>query len=334
MQVFHELIHHDNEMIVTNMNISPKETACSMSETALSDHQPVAAAAYQPKMLRRMILCCLCIAAIWWGVALVIRHTGILNVWTDQQDKFVLAATHFLDPYAGMSGFFSPPWAVIPLVPFELMPLSTAALLQAWIYFALLGRIAYGYHVKWVGLLAAMLSPLALDAILEINIDWIAAIGLVIPAQYSLIFLAVKPQAFPAYIFTLTRQQLIRAVIVLLLMMLVSFLIWGVDWLIDLYHEFGTRTLATSTSLSPWAWMPPLFSIGLGLVLLAYAFWKKDDVLTLLSGIFFTPYLPTYTAIIPFLFFCIRYPRAGAFISFGLWLMTLAILIPIFASRL
>jgi hypothetical protein len=227
-----------------------------------------------------------------------------------------------------MSGFFSPPWAVIPLVPFEFMPLPLAALIQALIYFSLLGWIAHRYAIRRIGLLAVMLSPFALDAIMEINIDWIAAIGLLVPPQLSPIFLAVKPQAFTGYIFTLDWKQLVRATSIMLVTLLISFLIWGVDWLVGLYVEFGTRSLALNASLSLWGFMP-IGSVLLGLALLAYAFYCHDDVLKILSGVFFTPYLPTYTAIIPFLFLCIRYPRLGFFISIGLWMITLSILGPV-----
>ena len=287
----------------------------------------------QPASLRLTLGLSLTMALVWWGVSMFIRQLDVLHVWTDQQDKFVLAASNFFDPYAGMSGFFSPPWAVIPLVPFEFMPLPLATLIQALIYFALLGWIAHRYEIRRIGLFAVMLSPLALDAVMELNIDWIAAIGLVVPPQWSLIFLAVKPQAFTGYIFTLTWRQLLRAITIMLVLVLVSFLIWGVDWLTGLYVEFGTRSLALNASLAPMGFMPPLLSIALGLALLAYAFYRQDDVLKILSGVFFTPYLPTYTAIIPFLFVCIRYPRIGFFVNFGLWLITIAILTPVIGSR-
>src|SRR5688500_17498725 len=94
-----------------------------------------------PLALRPTLAITLTMAFAWWIATMLIRQTGMLHVWTDQQDKFVLAASHFLDPYSGMSGFFPPPWAVIPLVPFEFIPLPLATLVQALIYFGLLGWI-------------------------------------------------------------------------------------------------------------------------------------------------------------------------------------------------
>jgi hypothetical protein len=287
----------------------------------------------QPASLCLTLALSLVMVFVWWIASMFMRQLDVLHVWTDQQDKFVLAASNFLDPYSGMSGFFSPPWGVLPLVPFEFMPLPLATLIQALIYFGLLSWIAHRYEIRRIGLLAAMLSPLALDAVMELNIDWIAAIGLVVPPQWSLIFLAVKPQAFTGYIFTLTWRQLMRAILIMLIMVLVSFLIWGVDWLTGLYVEFGTRSLALNASLAPMGFMPPLVSVALGLALLAYAFYRQDDVLKILSGVFFTPYLPTYTAIIPFLFVCIRFPRIGFFVCIGLWLITIAILAPVIGSH-
>ena len=284
----------------------------------------------KPLALRSTLLIALGMALVWWCAVLLIRQTAILHVWTDQIDKFSRAASYFFDPYAGMSGFFSPPWAVILLVPFEWIPLSLATLIQALIYFSLLGFIAHRFGMRLVGWLAVLLSPLALDAVLELNIDWIAAIGLVVPAQFSAIFSAVKPQAFPGYVFTLSWKQLVRATLVMLVTILLSFVIWGVDWLERLYIEFGTRSLALGASVSPWEFLPPLVSILIGVALLVFAFRRHDDVLKILAGLFFTPYLPTYTAIIPFLFLCIRFPRVGAYISAGLWLLTFMILGPVF----
>lgn len=279
----------------------------------------------QSPSLRTTLTISLLMALIWWIAVMLLRQLDVLHVWTDQQDKFTRAASNFFDPYRGMSGFFSPPWAVIPLVPFEFMPLPLATLIQALIYFGLLGWIAHRYEIRLIGLIAVMASPLALDAVLELNIDWIAAIGLVVPPVFSPIFLAVKPQSFTGYIFTLTWQQIVRATSIMLVTILVSFLIWGVDWLEGLYFEFSTRSLALNASLSLWAFMP-IVSISLGLALLAYASYRKDDVLKILSGAFFAPYLPTYTAIIPFLFLCIRYPRFGFYVNIGLWIITSTIL--------
>ena len=283
----------------------------------------------QPLALHPALAIALTMAIVWWIATLLIHQTGMLHVWTDQQDKFTRAASNFFDPYTGMSGFFSPPWAVIPLVPFEWMPLPVATLVQALLYFGLLGWIAYRYEIRLAGLLAVMLSPLALDAVLEINIDWIAAIGLIIPPEFSPIFLAVKPQTFPGYIFTFNWRQLVRATLITLVTLLISFLIWGVDWLQALWLEFGTRSLATNASLSLWSYLPVWIPLLLGLALLVYAFRRQDDVLKILAGFFFTPYLPMYTAIIPFLFLCIRYPRVGVFVTAGLWMISIWILGPV-----
>ncbi|MCI0351957.1 MAG: hypothetical protein L0Z53_21255, partial [Acidobacteriales bacterium] len=283
-----------------------------------------------PLALRPTLLMALAMAVVWWLATFIIRQTGILHVWTDQSDKFTLAATHFFDPYSGMSGFFSPPWAVLTLAPLEWLPLEMATLVQVLIYFGLLALIAHRFEIRRMGWLVLLLSPLALDAVLELNIDWIAAIGLVVPAEFSLIFLSIKPQAFPGYVFTLTWKQLVRAAGILSAVLLLSFVVWGPNWLLGLYTEFGTRSLALGASLSLWIFMPRLVSIALGLALLAFAFYRHDAVLKILAGVFFTPYLPTYSAIIPFMFLCIRFPRVGLLVCFALWLLTLAILGPLF----
>lgn len=304
-----------------------------MTNTMLTSDNASEKESYIPIIinLHLAMMTAIIMAIIWWLVTLWIRELSILNVWTDQIDKFTTASSSFFTPYQNMSGFFSPPWAVIPLAPFEWVPLPIATLIQSLIYFSLLAIIAHRYEMSRVGWLVVLSSPLALDAIIELNIDWIAAIGLVLPVQFSFIFLAVKPQAFPGYVFTLSRQQFVRAIIILLITILVSFVIWG-NWLEALINEFGTRTLALGASVSPWAFLPAPVSILIGILLLIYAFRKNDDVLKILSGVFFTPYLPTYTAIIPFLFFCVRFPRIGAYISFALWLIALFILRPTLMS--
>ncbi len=262
------------------------------------------------------------IAFLWWVIALFLRAGSSLNVWTDQQDKFTLAYSAFSDPYPRLSGFFSPPWGVVPLVPFEFPPFPLSVLIQALLYFIILWRIYRRFEGSQFGLWVALTSPFGFDAILELNIDWIASIGLLVPPTLSLPFLAVKPQAIMGYVFTLSRQALLRGIGVLMAVILVSFLFWG-EWISKLIDEFGTRSLANDISVAPMNWIPPILSIAIGIMLLIYAFRQEDNVLKILAGYFFTPYLPTYTALIPFLFLCIRYPRFMLFASAVGWGITL-----------
>lgn len=90
--------------------------------------------------------------------------------------------------------YIYPPWAVIPLIPFSLLPenLGRGAVfvlgLAAYAYFA------YRVGAKPLALGAFLASPPVLHCLLNANIDWMVLLGYVLPPQIGLFFLAIKPQ--------------------------------------------------------------------------------------------------------------------------------------------
>jgi hypothetical protein len=112
--------------------------------------------------------------------------------WTDAFRPAVWDLLSGRDPYNGE--FFNPPWTLILLAPFALLPetVGAAAMFSA-------GVFAYGYLLLRLGYrpLATALfvfSPLTLMCYINGNIDWLALLGLVMPPWIGLFFLAIKPQ--------------------------------------------------------------------------------------------------------------------------------------------
>lgn len=114
----------------------------------------------------------------------------------DWRTAFRPAAREMLssgNPYH-VEGFFNPPWTVLPMIPFALLPerVGSAAMLVLG-----LAGFAYGAHRLGASPLvlgAFLLSPPVLHSLLNGNIDWLPIVGFVLPPQIGLFFVLTKPQ--------------------------------------------------------------------------------------------------------------------------------------------
>lgn len=274
------------------------------------------------KVLRSLGIAC-GLAILFWITALIARSDGRVQVWTDQF-AFTLRPTGFFDPYGHPNfGLFNPPWATIFLIPFKYIPLEAATLIQAVLYFCILALIVHKYGGDWRAVAVALSTPFALDAVVELNIDWIVCLAVLVPPAYSFPLLAVKPQTLPGYALTLDYRTFVRALLVFFIVVLASFVVWGVDWPLRAYHIYGSRYIIWWNSVAPLRFLPWWVSGAAGVALLFVAFRRADPVLKMLAPFFFVPYLPIYTALVPVTLLTIRFPRAMGFVSLTLWILAI-----------
>lgn len=272
------------------------------------------------------------LAVTWWLVGLAARGSELpLLVWDDQKTTFVSGLHRISQPYT-VAGFVNPPWALVILAPFNLLPLAGAVLAQMMLYFALLAGVIVrfgGGHTprrRWLALFAVLLSPLALDTALEINIDWIVALGLVLPPAYSGPFLLVKPQDATGIIFSYRWRDFVRWVGVTAAVMLASFVIWG-DWVNALIANSRQYPVSWSINLAPQAIIGLPLALLAGAALLLYAFRRRDPVVAALAGLFFVPYLASYSAMVPFTLAAARWPRVMFIVTVALWVAVITVLV-------
>lgn len=99
----------------------------------------------------------------------------------------------FNNPYH-IEKFFNPPWALIPVIPFALLPVRIGnAIWSASSLFAF-GFVARKLGASWFVTLVFLVLPHTLYNLIQINLDWVVALGFLLPPQIGLFFILIKPQ--------------------------------------------------------------------------------------------------------------------------------------------
>ncbi len=275
----------------------------------------------------RALLVATGVAIVWWLLARYLG-AGEFEIWVDQRITFLRGypTEYLLRPY-DIPGYFNAPWGVLPLLPFNAVnSLDIGVLLQLVVYFCLLATVVYKAGGKLDSLLIALTSPLAIDSALELNIDWIVCVGLVVPPMWSGPFLAVKPQTAFGYVFSFTRDQWVRAIIVGLVVILISLLVWGF-WIPDLLESTRDAGVGENVNLAPMSIITPFLSIPFGLWLLYRGIRRRDIVYCVVSGVFLTPYIAGYSTLPAFALAATRWRGIALFLSVCVWLLVALLVI-------
>lgn len=119
-----------------------------------------------------------------------------LPVGSDLQGLFKPAAfalLHGHSPYT-VPYFTFPPWALVAYIPFMAIPYPFDIILFSAIGLAAFGFTAYKLGAKPLTIALLVMVPQLLWGILYGNIDWLVALGFVLPPQIGLFFVLLKPQ--------------------------------------------------------------------------------------------------------------------------------------------
>lgn len=233
-------------------------------------------------------------------ILLIVLMSNVLPPAVDWHGAFRPAALEILNgrsPY-NADGFFNPPWAAILLIPFAIFPeqIGRAALvivaLIAYVY------ISHKLGARKIVTLFLLLSPPVMHGIVNGNIDWLAALGFVMPVWLSLFFLMIKPQvglAVAIFLFISTwREGGIKKVIK-------NFTPFGVVFTLSVFI-FGPWFLSISQdiNLAGNASLWPL-SLPIGVVFLVSAIQKDEIKYSMIASPFLSPYVIFHSWIGPFL---------------------------------
>lgn len=139
-------------------------------------------------------------------------------------------------PY-NVPGYFNAPWALLPLIPFAILPEHIGRGFLAAISLAVFGFTAFKMGATRLTIPFILLSPPVLHGVLNGNIDWLATLGFIMPPQIGIFFVSIKPQIGVAV---------------------------GVFWLIEAFRVGGIREVVRV--FGP-------FSIALGMTFLLFGFW-------------------------------------------------------------
>lgn len=263
---------------------------------------------------------------LWYGVGLLLRVQGLSLPWTDQTGTFLRIRDHVAAPYA-LEAFKNPPWTVALLLPFSgIAAVSThaALLVQMFLYWLGLGLVVEKFHRgRGSGLssyLIALSSPVALDAALNLNLDWFVVYGLLVPPAYSAPLLLVKPQNALGYLLSFDRRTLTRWLVIALLLVIASFAIWG-DWPLDWLATSDVRPVGVNVNFAPLTVLSPWIAVPIGAALAVLAIRRRDAVLGILAGTCLVPYIAFYSLLLQFTLIAVRWPRVALIISLALWVI-------------
>lgn len=228
------------------------------------------------------------------------------------------AALAFLrtgNPY--VRGFMNPPWAIIPLLPFALLP---EPLGRATLTLVTLAAFAFAAHRLGAGRLATavfLLSPPVMHCTLNLNVDWLVILGFALPPRWGLFLVLVKPQVGACLaLFWLAEAwreggwrravRMFWPVTLTLALCLALYGPWPLRWL-DQPAQF------CNTSLWP-------LSLPVGLALMVAALRLHNARLAMLAGPCLSPYVVLYSWAGALLAVADSTPELAAAVA-GLWVL-------------
>jgi hypothetical protein len=236
--------------------------------------------------------------------------------WTTVFRPATLAALHGRSPYS-VPGYFYPPWAVLPLIPFALLPESVGRIYLVVVALGVFGYIAYKLGAGKVGIAALLISPLVLHEVLNGNIDWLVAAGVVLPPWIGLFLVVIKPQISVAvvgfWMFSAWKNGGLQGVIRTFAPVTVAY---GLSLII-----FGLWPITASRTLDFW-WNTSLWpiSIPIGLALFVTSIRKNDLRYAMGASPCLSPYVLFHSWVIALLAVVSSTPETIAAVV-GLWIL-------------
>lgn len=235
---------------------------------------------------------------------LLVRYAPLGVDW-----QHTFAKINWRNPWVDPS-FTNPPWAVL-LLPHLAIPLVWSNAVNLLLNMSLLGMLVIRLNGGLLGLLLLFTSPVFLDLARVNNLEWMIALGLLLPAPLGTVLLAVKPHlAMGATLIWARRHGMLVIFTPLVFVLLLSFLVWGY-WL---PRSAGLPDDAAAWNLSAWP-----VGIPVGLWLLWRAWQEDDEYLAAVATPLMMPYVAVYSVSVSLAVIAGRWPRAAAWLWFGLW---------------
>lgn len=191
--------------------------------------------------------------------------------------------------------FLNPPWAALILLPFVVLPPALGRGLVLVLTVVSIGYTAWRLHAPKLALIALLLSPTAIGALLAANLDAFAVPGIFLPAAWGLLLLMIKPQVGAGvavfYLVDSWRQKglpgVFRTFAPLALLAVLGALLFPI-WI---QRMIGKPANVWNRSIFP-------FGIPVGLAFLWLAIRTNSKYLALAAAPFLSPYLTFYTYLV------------------------------------
>lgn len=256
------------------------------------------------------VLAAASIAAVWLMYLFLPTGTDWFQIrWS------VLDMLQGRSPYTAK--VFNPPWTLVMLTPLAVLPFKLSVSLLSFLSIISLGLVSYKMSKYPLSVILIMLTPAAIRQVVDPNLEWMVALGFILPPQIGLFFILSKPQlGLPLTVFWLVEafrrggwREAVRVFAPLVIVTLLSFAVFGL-WPLNLL-----RLQDNLHNVSMWP-----TSIPFGLALLWYAVSQRQKNLAILSAPFLAPYYGFYSLHIPLLgLLSTRWELALA--CAGMWVM-------------
>jgi hypothetical protein len=186
------------------------------------------------------------------------------------------------------------PWTLVLLAPLAVLPEAVGRVMLVFCGLTSYAFIAHRLNAKPVAIVFLLLSPLVLHMLLNGNVDWLAALGFILPPQFGLFFISIKPQigiaVAPFWLVEAWRQGgwklVVKTFAPFSIVLLVSFAIFGF-WP-SYSFSYGVTDVWFNASLWP-------MSIPIGLALLVASIRKRRIEYAMAASPCLSPYALFYS---------------------------------------
>jgi hypothetical protein len=241
-------------------------------------------------------------------IALVVFLKEYYPLGVDWEETYSQIPDHWRDPYE-ITSFTSPPW-IMALLPHAWLPADWGNAINLVLNLVFIVAVIVRFGGGWPLILLVFTSPPFLDLVRTNNVDWIALLALLIPVTWGLPVLVAKPQALGGASLIWWKQSTnkIRLLAPLIVVVLLSFVIWGL-WPLEIkpVHE------------SAWNFAPWPFLIPLGIYMLYRAYRQEDVFLAAAATPFLVPYIAPYSVAGLIAFSGSKYRREAFLVYIAFW---------------
>lgn len=229
--------------------------------------------------------------AVLVNLLIIINSQNNLDVATDWLNCFKPAVMQFIsgqNPYANGACYYNAPWLLIPFIPLAFLS-DIPSTLVIWIVAVLsVVIVAQKLGASHLTIAVLLLSPALGYELFVTNLNWLIAIGLILPPQIGLFLLLSKPQlGIVVALFWLVeswRTDGIRKAIKLFTPVAIAFLVSLIIYGLWPLHAMGLQDAHWNVSMFPE-------SIGIGLLLTYHALKSRKIGFAILASPFFAPYV-------------------------------------------
>jgi hypothetical protein len=204
--------------------------------------------------------------------------------------KIYHAAAQLINPYE-VSGFLNPPWAMLLLRPFSVLPYKLAGALWITVSLCVIMYSAYLMKADKIGVLLTVFNPFMWFFITLGQLDAFVLLGFALMTSgnksikpHDFLLMVIKPQVIGLAALMGIKKYSRKELVLLCGTGLLSFLVWG-PWLVRMFQNWGIGLYhPIDMGIFP-------YGLPIGVVLLFLA-WRYDSLaIAALSTYFFAPYV-------------------------------------------